>query len=212
MEALAPTGRNMRRGSSPAAGFSLVEVTLAIGIVAFAFIAVVGLIPTGLKLFRQSMDLTLATQIAQRELVSAQEKDFDLVITPPGGTTPYNGTPANLTWQTGPVWYDDTGGTIVMTDPLQKPKAIYCVNIRVTPATALPKVGGGSLADNINLATVTVQVAHNPSQQDLAFNTGAATDQNSPMRNLWSGAFASKPTQPGVVPIYTFVTRLARNR
>ncbi|MHA3773815.1 Verru_Chthon cassette protein B [Verrucomicrobiota bacterium sgz303538] len=38
------------------AGFSLVEVTLAIGIIAFAFVALLGLIPTGLQVFRESID------------------------------------------------------------------------------------------------------------------------------------------------------------
>jgi uncharacterized protein (TIGR02598 family) len=38
------------------AGFSLVEVTMAIGIVAFAFVALLGLLPTGLGVFRQSID------------------------------------------------------------------------------------------------------------------------------------------------------------
>lgn len=37
-------------------GFSLVEITLAIGIIAFAFVALFGLLPSGLSVFRQSID------------------------------------------------------------------------------------------------------------------------------------------------------------
>jgi len=37
-------------------GFSLLEVTLAIGIIAFAFVALLGLIPSGLQVFRESID------------------------------------------------------------------------------------------------------------------------------------------------------------
>ena len=45
-----------RRAS--AAGFSLIEVTLAIGIIAFAFVALFGLLPTGMQTFRASVDAT----------------------------------------------------------------------------------------------------------------------------------------------------------
>lgn len=38
--------------------FSLVEVTLAIGIIAFAFVALFGLLPTGMATFRASVDAT----------------------------------------------------------------------------------------------------------------------------------------------------------
>jgi uncharacterized protein (TIGR02598 family) len=45
------------------AGFSLVEVALAIGIIAFAFVALLGLIPTGLNTFRDAIDKTNETII-----------------------------------------------------------------------------------------------------------------------------------------------------
>lgn len=41
---------------SDESAFSLVEITLAIGIIAFAFVALFGLLPTGLSVFRQSID------------------------------------------------------------------------------------------------------------------------------------------------------------
>ena len=47
------------RGTSNA-GFSLIEVTLAIGIIAFAFVALFGLLPTGMQTFRASVDTTNA--------------------------------------------------------------------------------------------------------------------------------------------------------
>jgi uncharacterized protein (TIGR02598 family) len=46
-------------------GFSLIEVTLAIGIIAFAFVALFGLLPTGLQTFRGSIDQTNDTNILQ---------------------------------------------------------------------------------------------------------------------------------------------------
>lgn len=44
-------------------GFSLVEVTLAIAIIATAFIALLGLIPAGLQIFRTTVDATNVTRI-----------------------------------------------------------------------------------------------------------------------------------------------------
>lgn len=46
-------------------GFSLVEVTLAIGVIAFALIAIMGLIPIGTKSGRDSIDATRTSMIAQ---------------------------------------------------------------------------------------------------------------------------------------------------
>jgi uncharacterized protein (TIGR02598 family) len=56
------TSHFTRRAS---AGFSLVEVALAIAIVAFAFIALIGLLPTGMQVFRSSMDTANESWIMQ---------------------------------------------------------------------------------------------------------------------------------------------------
>lgn len=45
--------------------FSLVEVCLALGIVSFALLSVVGLMPVGLSAMRQAMDQTTEAQIAR---------------------------------------------------------------------------------------------------------------------------------------------------
>lgn len=53
----------MRRSNSNRASFSLVEVTLAIGIAAFCLIAVFGLMPVGVQTNRNSTSQTAATNI-----------------------------------------------------------------------------------------------------------------------------------------------------
>lgn len=55
----------MSRRTGPQAAFSLVEVTLAIGIIAFAFVALFGLLPTGMATFRASVDATNDITIMQ---------------------------------------------------------------------------------------------------------------------------------------------------
>ena len=47
------------------AAFSLVEVTLAIGIIAFGLIAIIGLLPVGMNSGRESVDVTHAQLVAQ---------------------------------------------------------------------------------------------------------------------------------------------------
>ncbi len=46
--------------------FSLVEVTIAIGIVSFILLTMLGLMPVGLSTLRQAMDQTVEGQIAQK--------------------------------------------------------------------------------------------------------------------------------------------------
>ena len=58
-------------------GFSLIEVTLAIAIVAFAFIALIGLLPAGLSVFNQTVDSTNEMRISQNLVSMLQSTDFD---------------------------------------------------------------------------------------------------------------------------------------
>ncbi len=55
--------RNINWRLSDAAGFSLVEVTLALGVAAFCLVAVLGLLPTSLRTQQASIQQTTANQI-----------------------------------------------------------------------------------------------------------------------------------------------------
>lgn len=58
-------------------GFSLIEVTLAIAIVAFAFISLIGLLPAGLSVFNQTMDSTNEMRITSDLSSMIQASDYD---------------------------------------------------------------------------------------------------------------------------------------
>lgn len=188
-------------------GFSLVEVTLAVGIVAVAFLGIFALLPTGMNIFRQAMDATVGSQIIQRVLNEAQQSDFDALIAGSTGATNETILAKNaLDPAKGPVrWFDDQANELTSAT-----NAVYHVLTRVTPATAMPKTGT-STSDNTSLATVTVQVANNPNNQTLAFEAGGPTDQGKPLRNLWSGAYSSNPSATKAVPLITASTVVARN-
>ena len=64
------------RPHSGKAAFSLIEVTLAIGIIAFAFVALFGLLPTGLQTFRAAIDTSNETWILQSINSMVQTTDF----------------------------------------------------------------------------------------------------------------------------------------
>jgi uncharacterized protein (TIGR02598 family) len=70
---MSPSNLNVLRGNALRRGFSLVEVVMAFGILSFALIGIVGLLPAGLSQFRESMDLTIQSQITQ-ELVSEVQR------------------------------------------------------------------------------------------------------------------------------------------
>lgn len=67
-------------------GFTLVEVVLAIGIIALAFVPVLGLLPVGANVAREAIDTTVESQITQLMTNQAQQTDFsslkDLSATP----------------------------------------------------------------------------------------------------------------------------------
>jgi uncharacterized protein (TIGR02598 family) len=61
--------------------FTLVEVTLAIGIISFAFVAMFGMLPVGLNVSRQAMDTTIEAQIVQQMKTQALQTDFSMLGT-----------------------------------------------------------------------------------------------------------------------------------
>lgn len=194
------SGRNLQRGrvrSEDRAGFSLVEVSLAIGVVAFAFLAVFGLLPAGMTTFRRAIDTSVGSQIAQRVIDDAEQTDFTTLISPAGngGTS----TPATTPFDMATRYFDGQGEELLATHASQ---AVYNVNTRVAPTTTLPATGTGALP-NVNVATVTVQVANNPGNQPLTVSASTM---------LWTGTLASSPAGASFVPITTYSAMVARNQ
>jgi uncharacterized protein (TIGR02598 family) len=170
---MTPCGRN---------GFSLVEVAITLGIVSFAFVPLLGIIPQGMGAFRGAVDTSVTAQIMQRVVNELQQADFDQIITVNGTTIA-----CGQTGRKDVRYFDDQGNELLLA---QQSKAIYCVNTRVAPNTQLP--AGAQRADNAHIATVTIQIAKNPSGAALATSN-----------NLW--------TETGGVSVATFPTMVARN-
>lgn len=58
------------------AAFTLIETVLALGIVAFGLLAVMGLLPIGLEVSRNASNTTICAQIGERLAGTIQELDF----------------------------------------------------------------------------------------------------------------------------------------
>lgn len=159
----------LRRSTGRRHGFSLVEVTLAIGIMAFAFVALFGLLPTGLGTFRQAMDTSVGAHIAQRIAGELQETDyFTLLKSCRPDLTVYEDSDGQL----GLLprrFFDDQGNEVAVDGggtptAQQRTRILYEVIVRVSRGKSVPLVENGTVKrlGTRNLATLTIQVVNNP--------------------------------------------------
>ena len=98
----------MNRQSHFSAGFSLVEVTLALGVAAFCLIALFGLLPLGIQTNQSSISQTAAASVLSS--VSA-----DLRTTP---KTSLTSPQYDITFGTAKfLYFDGEGRALIPTDP-----------------------------------------------------------------------------------------------
>lgn len=73
-----PVYYSRKRNTVRVRGFSLVETTLALGVIAFAFVAVFSILPIGLQTFQDASSKLQTSFIAQKLLAEAQQTPFAL--------------------------------------------------------------------------------------------------------------------------------------
>lgn len=115
-------------------GFSLVEVVMAIGIIAFAFVALFGLLPTGLKVFRESVDGANETWILQSLNSMAQ-------------VTEWSKLPKLGHEQGGDIYYFDEEGRLTDTelrpgDAKAQERRLYAAKLLVEEFVSPQEAGG----------------------------------------------------------------------
>lgn len=132
--------------------FSLVEVTLALGIVAFSLLTLVGLIPMGLTTFHKAVNASISSQIVQQVVTDMQQTDF-----------------SQLT-QSIPIRYFDDQGNELGTANNPPPAGTiinYDVNVVVTTPTGTS-----------NLACLQIEIVTNPGQQTLNRDSTGSVQQD----------------------------------
>jgi uncharacterized protein (TIGR02598 family) len=155
-----------------AAGFSLIEVTISLAVVAFALIAIIGLLPAGVGVSTRASMNSAATQIFERMVGDARQTDFSKLIYP---SAPQSTDPVTIgkAFRLPNLRYFNDQGTEVVPDnpasltPEEKAKIVYHVNTRVLTNASLPTDKFGYVGQF--LATVTFEIAYNPGNRDLTF-------------------------------------------
>jgi uncharacterized protein (TIGR02598 family) len=118
----------------------LVEVVIAVGVAAFALVALLGLLPSGLKTFKSSMNTAVGSQIAQRVLGDMEIANF-----------------SNLTNTIR--YFDEQGNELTNSTSVN---CIYWVQVNTTNAATGTNSTQFLGNTSTNLMTVTVMVANNP--------------------------------------------------
>lgn len=173
------SGLRKFRNHSAQRGFSLVEVTLTIGVVAFAFVALLGLLPTGLTVFREAMDTTVTSQIVQRITSELQETDYFTLL----HEAHLNGPGEDPVASDAPIYgvlparyFDDQGnevrplsgdGTLSSRERL---RVLYEAHVRIARDRQLPGLSPAGNEERVgsrNLATAVIQIVKNPSGEAI---------------------------------------------
>jgi uncharacterized protein (TIGR02598 family) len=171
-------------------GFSLVELAVALAILAVAVVSLMALMPSGMTQARGAMDVTVTSQIAQAILANAEQAEFDNLIdraSLPPDPEGRSYCPERFSFRAPKVsapmirYFDEQGKELVprkagvLSDD-EKRAILYYASTRIRPRAEIPTVNESSA----HVAQVTVQIVRNPSHAALEFEP----DPESPSWNL----------------------------
>jgi uncharacterized protein (TIGR02598 family) len=171
-------------------GFSLVELALALAILAVAVVGLLALLPSGMTQARTAMDTTVTAQIAQRIMSDAQQSEFDALIDRaalPPDPLKQSYCPERFSFRAPKVaepalrYFDEQGKEVLPVKPgalndEEKRAVVYYASTRIRPRAELQMAS----ESNSHIAQVTVQVLRNTNHTLLEFET----DAESPSWNL----------------------------
>lgn len=129
--------------------FSLIEVTLAIGIVSFAMLALVSAMPVGLSTMRRAMDHTVESQIIRQIDASASSTQY-------GQLSP--------TFAARTFYYDNDGSAL---SEAESGQARYWATITLAP----PSYPGSAAATDLTNSLCTMHIALMTGASGHAFST-----------------------------------------
>ena len=197
------------------AGFSLVEVSLALVVVAVALVALLGLLPAGMNNFRTALDSQIAGEIFQRVVADAQETDFDTLIK--SGTDTEKGGASQQFYRLPLRHFDNQGTEVMVKDPnapapAEAKEILYTVRVRGSMpgdpdpgkhlpdfATSLPGVAAPRFNPR-GLTFLTVQIA-----------ITSGTRQVAPLVDAQTFLISQALTAKSAMQIRTYVAVVARN-
>jgi uncharacterized protein (TIGR02598 family) len=92
---------NLKQTKRVNSGFSLVEIVVAVGIVATVMVALLGMIPTGLNTVNEAADTMAEIRIAQQLISEVQMTDWDDIDTK---------------WNQSDYYFDGEGNKLIVQD------------------------------------------------------------------------------------------------
>ena len=155
--------RNFRKRS----GFSLVEVTLALGMVTFSLLSLVSLVPMGLTTFHKAVNTSVSSQIVQHVVTDFQQTDFSA-----------------LSQQNPVIYFDDQANELPSTSGVPS-GAVYYVNVVVNTPTIVP---GGTISSN--LASVIIEIVTNPGNRPLSYDANHYVLQD-PTHGIYASRYSA---------------------
>ena len=203
---------------------------MAVGIMGFSFVAILGLVPVALTSFRDTKTGAASSLIAQQIVSEVQTTAFNSLTSATGNPyavtvtnsqnvsstaiclpAPLDPTATNLYVR----YFDEQGDEVPYNAATANPANgatanpapwVYQANIRVLVGPPFVQAGTATTGtSNADVANVTIQVAYNPGRLPLDPPNALAMSQNN---DLWTGtANGGKVT----VPILSFQTNVARN-
>lgn len=128
----------LKRKPRNAHGFSLVEIVVAVAIVATVMVALMGMIPTGLNTVKQASHTMSEIRIAQQIIGEVQMTEWNEL----------------RDWEVeGPYYYDREGNKL---ENSEDPRKLYTCVVELTNPPTLP----GAAHANTYLQRILVKVSH----------------------------------------------------
>ncbi len=158
------TSPELKDGSSQlqAKGFSLPEVTMAVGIASMAIVLLLGLVPSGLSSIRDASNTLGETRIFQQIVGEIQGANWGDSVGATGGFT-------NLNQYNDVRRFFDDQGTPLLDSDGRSLRLGYVARIRINPSGIPVSVPGGAPAPNMAAVTIDVAAVGDP---DFPFNLG----------------------------------------
>jgi hypothetical protein len=158
----------MRRATRARSGFSLVEVSITLGVMAFALVGLIGLLPLALDQTRNSVDETRGAQLA-RMVCSTLEGESYKAAKCFGGTTSTPLDLSTLTAASAPVIlyasYDVRNEAKIVRTDIAPPEAEYRLELRFVPAPLMPASTPGPVRGQ----AVNLKITAYPAQKTVVF-------------------------------------------
>ena len=143
------TTRRFASAHPRAAGFSLVETALALGILSFAFIPLLAIIPAALTTFATAISTTVEAQVVQRVTTLARQTKFSELSKLDSHPGKQNGE------ETPDFYFNEQGTEVVDAEAIAQFRYVYTAAIVLQPESGLPSKTGAQ-AINSNLVTLNI--------------------------------------------------------